>query len=167
MAATDSQSPTPIDPSSLKNKAQIIPQPTTTPTTSSMKLRVNPTGEGANVSLSRQVFNKDDFNKSVKTGFTQLISTQDPSFFDINLATIEDFFTLYDKFFYEIPKEGDTNSHTFLITESSEFVNFNPNQEEIEALLEEITDLREENLELRQELVQTIQSVQDFKDGAE
>ena len=35
--------------------------------------------------------------------------------FDLNLATIKDFFTLYSNFFYEIPKEGETNSHTFLI----------------------------------------------------
>jgi hypothetical protein len=51
------------------------------------------------------------------------------------LATQADFFTLYDKFFFDIPKEGETNSHTYLITESTEYVGFQQNQEEIQALL--------------------------------
>lgn len=156
VAPQQDQTPKPIDPASLKTKP--VPTPPST-------LKINPTKNGVGISLSQQVFPKKDFNKTVNTSFTQLVNTPDPSFFDINLATIEDFFTLYTKFFYEIPKEGEVNSHTYLITESSEYVNFNPNQEEIEALLEEITELRQENLELRQEIVSTIQSVQDLRDG--
>jgi len=105
-----------------------------------------------NVKISRQVFDKDKFNETVDTTFSQLIPLPDPSFFDINLATLEDFWTLYDKFFYIIPKEGEINSHIYLIEESSQYVNYNPNQEEIQALLEEIADLREENLEVYQDL---------------
>lgn len=107
------------------------------------------------VNLNRQVFNKTKFNETVDTSFSQLgVQEEDPSFFDINLATQEDFFTLYDKFFYDIPKEGEINSHTYLITESTEYVGFQQSQEEIEALLLEIADLREENLSLRQENVE-------------
>ena len=106
-----------------------------------------------NVKLVRQVFDKNKFKETIDTSFSELGNNQlDPSFFDVNLATVEDFFTLYNKLFFEIPKEGEVNSHTFLIQESSDYVNFNPNQEEIEALLEEISELREENLELRQEV---------------
>lgn len=161
MAATTSPTGSvPIDPRSLKNTS---PQPSLTIDSSKMR----ESGSGVDISLSQQVFPKKDFKKTVNTSFTQLANTPDPSFFDINLATVEDFFTLYLKFFYEIPKEGEVNSHTYLITESSEYVNFNPNQEEIEALLEEISDLRTENLELRQEIVSTVQSVQDFRDTNE
>jgi len=104
------------------------------------------------VNLNKQVFNKEKFNETIDTSFSQLGPQQpDPSFFDPNLATVEDFFTLYDKFFFEIPKEGQTNSHTYLITESTEYVGFQQNQEEIQALLQEIADLREENLALRQD----------------
>lgn len=107
------------------------------------------------VNLNRQVFNKTKFNETVDTSFSQLgVQEEDPSFFDINLATQEDFFTLYDKFFYDIPKEGEINSHTYLITESTEYVGFQQSQAEIEALLLEIADLREENLSLRQENVE-------------
>ena len=109
------------------------------------------------VNLNRQVFDKEKFNQTVDTSFSQLGPQQpDPVFFDLNLATIEDFFTLYTKFFFEIPKEGETNSHTYLITESTEYVGFQQNNEEIQALLQEIADLREENLALRQENVTLI-----------
>src|SRR6056300_1569941 len=94
--------------------------------------------------LNRQVFDKSEFNDTFSTEFTQLVSTPDPSFFDIDLATQEDFFILYEKFFYEIPKEGDINSHTYLIQTSGEYVNFIPQQEEITALLQEISELRRE-----------------------
>ena len=117
------------------------------------------------VNLNRQVFDKDKFNQTVDTTFSQLGPQQpDPTFFDINLATQEDFFTLYNKFFFEIPKEGDVNSHTYLITESTEYVGFQQNNEEIQALLQEIADLREENLALRQENVDLITKVYDPAD---
>jgi hypothetical protein len=106
--------------------------------------------------LNRQVFDKSEFNDTFSTEFTQLVSTPDPSFFDVDLATQEDFFILYEKFFYEIPKEGDINSHTYLIQTSGEYVNFIPQQEEITALLQEISELRRENLELRQEFASSI-----------
>jgi hypothetical protein len=101
------------------------------------------------INLNRQVFDKQKFNNTINTSFSELGSQQqDPSFFDVNLATLEDFFILYNNLFFEIPKEGDVNSHTFLIKESSNYVGFQQSNEEIQALLQEISDLREENLEL-------------------
>lgn len=104
------------------------------------------------VNLNRQVFNKQKFNDTVDTTFSELgVQQQDPSFFDLNLATVDDFFTLYNRLFFEIPKEGAINSHTFLIKESGDYVGSQQVNEEIQALLQEITDLREENLALRVE----------------
>ena len=103
------------------------------------------------VNLSRQVFNKQKFNNTVDTTFSELgVQQQDPSFFDLNLATVDDFFILYNKLFFEIPKEGAINSHTFLVKESGDYVGSQQVNEEIQALLQEIADLREENLTLRQ-----------------
>ena len=99
--------------------------------------------------LNRQVFDKDKFKETINTEFNQLVEQPDPTFFDPELATIEDFFTLYNKFFFEIPKLGETNSHEFLIKESTEYVGFEAVNEQIQALLDEIAALREENLELR------------------
>ena len=117
------------------------PQPTTESSTS-----------GSIANLNRQVFNKQKFKDTVNTSFTQLGAQQpDPSFFDINLATIPDFWILYDKFFYEIPKEGATNSHRYLAQTSGDYADFERIQEEINALLDEISELRVENVELRQD----------------
>jgi hypothetical protein len=112
-----------------------------------------------NVNLNRQVFDKKKFDETIDTSFTQLIIPQDPTFFDLNLATVEDFFTLYEKFFFQIPKEGEVNSHTYLIKESSDYVGFQANSEDIQALLDEIAQLRQENLLLRQEQIDTVKQI--------
>jgi hypothetical protein len=112
-----------------------------------------------NVQLSRQVFDKVKFNETINTEFTQLVTPPDPSFFDVNLATEEDFWILYDKFFYLIPKEGEVNSHLYLVETSGEYIDYQANNEEIQALLEEIAELREENLEVRQEIADVIAGI--------
>ena len=110
-----------------------------------------------NINLNRQVFNKQKFNDTVDTTFSELgVQEQDLNFFDLNLATVDDFFILYNKLFFEIPKEGAVNSHAFLAKESGEFVGSQQFNEEIQALLQEITDTREENVELRQDNVNLI-----------
>ena len=109
-----------------------------------------------NVDIKRKVFNKGEFNETVDTEFTQLVSEPDPSFFDINLATQSDFWILYDKFFYLIPKEGEINSHLYLVETSGEYIDYRQNQEEIDALLDEIAELREENLEVRKQIASVI-----------
>ena len=108
--------------------------------------------------LNRQVFDKNAFEKTVNTEFSQLINNEDPNFFSLELATIGDFWQLYERFFYEIPKLGDINSHLYLVETSGEYIDFNPRQEEIDALLQEIADLRNENLELRQEFADALVS---------
>lgn len=105
------------------------------------------------INLRRQVFNKDKFNETVDTTFSQLVDNTPAPIFDVNLATVEDFFTLYDKFFFEIPKEGNINSHRFIFKESGDYINAELINEEVQALLQEIVDLRQENLELRQEQI--------------
>ena len=110
-----------------------------------------------NVNLNRQVFNKQKFNDTVDTTFSELgVQEQDLSFFDLNLATVDDFFILYNKLFFEIPKEGAINSHTFLVKESGDYVGSQQVNEEIQALLQEISDVREENLELRKDNIKLI-----------
>ena len=110
-----------------------------------------------NVNLNRQVFNKQKFNDTVDTTFSELgVQEQDLNFFDLNLATVDDFFILYNKLFFEIPKEGAINSHTFLVKESGDYIGSQQINEEIQALLQEISDIREENLELRKDNIKLI-----------
>ena len=101
--------------------------------------------------LSQTVFDKQAFNETIDTDFSELgdTNTPDPSFFDVNLATQPDFWILYDKFFFDIPKEGDTDSHTYLVQTSGDYVNFERDQAALKELLDEIADLRGENVKLR------------------
>ena len=103
------------------------------------------------ITLKAQRFNKEKFNETVNTEFTQLVNVADPSFFDRDLATLDDFWYLYDKFFYIIPKLGEIESHEYLARTSGEYSNFATISDEIQALLDEIADLRRQNLELIQE----------------
>jgi len=106
--------------------------------------------ENTSVTLVRTGFNREAFNATFNTEFTELgVNEQDLSFFDSNLATVEDFFNIYSNLFFIIPKLGEINSHEYLIKESSEYIDFSANQIEIQALLEEIAELRESNLQLQ------------------
>ncbi len=121
-------------------------------------LKYNAAGRNSErIVLERDVFNKTAFNNTVDTNFTQLDQAPpDLSFFDPNLATVEDFFSIYQNLFFQIPKFGDINSHQYLVIESTAYTGFIENQEQIDALLEEIVDLREENLQLQLDIQQLL-----------
>ena len=96
------------------------------------------------VDTKKQVFNKAEYEKTINTSFNDLGVTSITD--DIaDTTTTEEFFQLYDELFYEIPLLGD-NSHEYLVKTSGEYINFDQNNELIEALQQEITALREENL---------------------
>ncbi len=104
-----------------------------------------------NIKLNKEVFNKRDYVKAIDTSFKELgvVRTEEEV---LNQPTVEEFFNLYDELFYEINELGDTNSHEFLIRTSSEYINFDANDELVEALQKEIAELREELLETQQQL---------------
>lgn len=102
------------------------------------------------VDLQKEVFNKQEYTQTINTDFTELGVTTAQDDLE-NQVTVEDFFTSYDELFYDIPAVGSTNSHEYLIRTSGEYVDFDVNQEEIDALRVEIANLRTENLELQQE----------------
>ena len=99
------------------------------------------------ISIEKQVFDKDQFGRVIDTTFKQLINTQQgeetPEF------TLEDFFELYENLFYQIPKEGDTNSHRYMLERSAEYLGVIVSQDDIQALLDEITSLRQQVLDLQ------------------
>ena len=136
-----------------QNKAQespLIPKPGRALPESPARFAAPPLLPGKEIDLKREAFNRKQFNDTINTQFTELgIGNQpDPANFDPSLATVGDFFTIYQSLFFQIPKEGDVNSHLFLIKESTEYLNYIAQQEEIEALLAEIAELRTQNLEL-------------------
>ena len=112
---------------------------------------INTSSDGnTSVTLIRTGYNREEFQNTFNTEFTELgVEEQDLSFFDPNLATVEDFFNIYNNLFFIIPKYGEINSHEFLIKESSDYIDYAANQDEIKALLDEIAELRATNLQLQ------------------
>ena len=106
-----------------------------------------------NIEFSKQVFNKNQYNKVIDTSFKQLGVKQPQEQID-ETPTVNDFFLMYNELFYDIPETGVTNSHEYLINQSSEYINFEPNNEEIEALQNEIAQLRTELLDTQRNLIE-------------
>jgi hypothetical protein len=103
--------------------------------------------------LNKTVYNKDVYNKMIDTSFKQLGVKTIQQQLD-ETPTVDDFFQLYNELFYDIPESGETNSHEYLITKSSEYINFQQNLEEIEALQAEIASLRTELLEEQKKVIE-------------
>ena len=119
------------------------------------------------IDLIKDVFSKAQYIKTINTNFNELGVTtinQDLQ----TQTTVSDFFNLYNELFYEIPAEGEINSHRYIVEQSGEYINFNDINEEIEALREEITQLRQELLQTQmQNITSTISSSIPSADVAE
>ena len=99
------------------------------------------------VNLNKTVYSKNQYKKIFDTEFSSLSQPTPVQEQIEEQPNINDFFTLYNELFFIIPKTGETNSHQFLIQQSSEYINFEPNFAEIEALQKEIAQLRQDLLE--------------------
>jgi hypothetical protein len=103
------------------------------------------------ISLDKNVFNKKDFEKLVNTKFSQLINDE------VNIEdtfTLDDFFQLYNEIFLQIPKEGDVDSHRYILNKEAEYLGININEQtDIQILLDEITSLRNELLDANKTLL--------------
>jgi cell fate (sporulation/competence/biofilm development) regulator YmcA (YheA/YmcA/DUF963 family) len=106
-----------------------------------------------NINLQKQVYNKGDYSKVINTSFTQLGVKNIQQQIELQ-PTVEEFFALYNELFYTIPELGKTNSHEYLIKTSSEYVNFDINQEEIIELQAEIAQLRTDLLNTQKQVVE-------------
>ena len=100
------------------------------------------------IPVQKTVFNKDTYGRVINTQFSQFLNQETveetPSY------TVDDFFDLYDQLFYQIPKEGDVNSHQYILQREADYLGVSINQDDIQALLDEITSLRQQILEAQQ-----------------
>lgn len=102
------------------------------------------------ISIKKTVYQKDAFGKVIDRSFKSFVqpSTEDQE------VTLEQFFSIYDSLFLEIPAEGDLQSHTYLINKSSELVDFEKDTTDIQPLLDEITQLRNQILDYQEQLIE-------------
>ena len=105
-----------------------------------------------NIDLIKQVFQKRQYVKVVDTTFSQLVPQQAELIVSQSLPTIAQFFDYYNQLFYTIPQLGTTNSHQYLVEQSSAYIGNVQTDEDVQALLEEIDQLRSENLELNRQV---------------
>ncbi len=107
------------------------------------------------IDLEKKVYSKTEYPKVIDTKFSQLGVTTINDQID-NTFTTEEFFNKYNELFYSIPALGDTNSHQYLIETSTEYIGFEANQLEIEALIAEITQLRKDLLQAQIEKAEAL-----------
>lgn len=105
------------------------------------------------INLNKKGFEKVQYKRVIDTSFKQLVTPIIPEPVQTIAEKIAIFFSQYEDLFYEIPKEGDNNSHEYLIKQSTAYANIELIDEDVQALLEEITSLREKNLELEQKVI--------------
>jgi hypothetical protein len=106
-----------------------------------------------NINFNKQVYNKDQYTKVIDTSFKQLGVQSIQQQID-DQPTVDDFFKMYNDLFYDIPEIGEINSHEFLIKKSSEYIDFEANQEEILALQAEIAQLRTDLLDSQKQVIE-------------
>jgi len=110
---------------------------------------------GEQLNLNKKVYAKNQYEKVINTNFSQLATSPSttPTGSITPTISIDEFFQYYNELFFQIPKLGTTNSHEYLIKTSSEYINYTPANDDIQALIEEINLLQQQNLELNQKLV--------------
>lgn len=106
-----------------------------------------------NIEFNKQVFDKRQYERIIDTSFKQLNQPTQVEIID-DIPSINNFFQMYNELFYDINEKGPTNSHEYLIQQSSEYVNFEQSNEEIEALQEEIAQLRIDLLEAEKSIIE-------------
>ena len=104
----------------------------------------------ANYPLNRVVFNKEAYEKTIDTSFAQIQTPPPPL---RNTITVSEFFELYTTIFYDIPVDGDINSHAYLVAKSGDYINADQVNEDVQALLDEITVLRQDLLAANQQIL--------------
>jgi hypothetical protein len=97
------------------------------------------------IPIQKTVFNKDTYSRVVDTQFSQLLNQGAEE--ETLSFTVDDFFQLYDEVFYQISKEGDVNSHQYILQREADYLGVSISQEDIQALLDEITSLRQQLLD--------------------
>ena len=102
------------------------------------------------VNLNKENFNRVQYENVINTSFSQLVPPSS-SLPEETLPTVEEFFQDYDSLFFQIPQTGE-NSHETLIVSSTDYIGYQPLNDEITVLTEEITSLRAQLLETRQQL---------------
>jgi hypothetical protein len=95
------------------------------------------------IPVQKTVFSKDQYSRVIDTQFSQFASQEEEAL----SFTIDDFFELYDQVFYQIPRDGESNSHQYILQREADYLGISLSQDDVQALLDEITSLRQQLLD--------------------
>lgn len=101
-----------------------------------------------NVELKTKVYNRSEADFILDRTFSQFGQQE-----EVSGRTVEQFFIDYENLYYQIPVEGDINSHRYLIQKSSELVDLEETEPDIQPLLDEITLLRSQSVVDQQTII--------------
>jgi hypothetical protein len=104
----------------------------------------------ANYKLNKTRYPRSIYPNVIDTTFEQT----SPPLPIQDTVTVEQFFQFYNNLFYDIPADGDVNSHAYLVQKSGDYINFEGTSEDVQVLLDEISALQQENLNLSQQILQ-------------
>jgi hypothetical protein len=103
------------------------------------------------VNIQSTIYGLNSFNNVIDTKFSQLAKSVDVNETDDNVpGDLIQFFDDYNSLFYDIPKEGDTDSHEYIVYRSMEYLGVS-----LQDMQDEITFLRQENTELKNQILQS------------
>jgi hypothetical protein len=100
------------------------------------------------VNLVKEIYGINTYSKAVDTQFRELVTpVQDDQPTELS---IEEFFQQYERLFFDIPIDGDVNSHKYMVERSQQFIGAGVIDTEKQALIEEINSLRQQILDLNE-----------------
>ena len=70
----------------------------------------NTYNSGSTLELKKKLYDKSAYLNTIDTQFNELLPTPPPTPVE-EVTTVDEFFQIYENLFYEIPKEGEVNSH--------------------------------------------------------
>ena len=103
----------------------------------------------AEYKLNKTIYPRSIYERVIDTSFTQNTPPQPKE----NTITVSEFFQYYETLFYDIPTDGDINSHAYLVQKSGEYIGTTGLNEDVQVLLDEISSLQQENLNLNQQII--------------
>lgn len=110
------------------------------------------------IQIIKKVYDKSAFNKVVDRSFKSFGQKEEQA----QPTTVDEFFSDYERLYYEISPDGETKSHEYLIRKSMEIVDFEKDTEDIQPLLDEIAQLRMELLKYQEQLIEANKPDIDF-----
>jgi hypothetical protein len=111
------------------------------------------------IKINKTVYDKNAYERLVDTKFSQIGAPPTPQQKLQEQPSVNKFFKLYNDLFYDIPENGEIDSHKYLIEKSSEYINYEANSEEILALQNEIADLRQQLLTEQKRIIELQTSI--------